>query len=135
VLTNEAAGGTLLATVSGNKRTLETLRRRGVQVVVLPGRNGLLSLKRLLALLGKRGIMSIMIEGGANLAAAALREGVVDHLWCFLAPKLIGADGLPMLAPLGIKDPRKAMMMRQVRVERVGSDMLVRAVVKKTDGI
>jgi diaminohydroxyphosphoribosylaminopyrimidine deaminase/5-amino-6-(5-phosphoribosylamino)uracil reductase len=85
-------------------------------------------------LLGKQGIMSVMIEGGATLASAALRAGVVDRFICFLAPKLIGGDGLPMIASLGVRDPAEALSAGRVRITRVGEDLMIQAVLRTGDG-
>jgi diaminohydroxyphosphoribosylaminopyrimidine deaminase/5-amino-6-(5-phosphoribosylamino)uracil reductase len=127
VLTNEAAPGTLIATVTSKPRTLESLRRRGATAFVLPGRNGVLSLRRLLRLLAKRGVSSVLIEGGATLAAHALRERVVDRLLLFYGPKLIGADGRPMLGPLGVASLADAPQLEDLRVTKVGADFVLRA--------
>lgn len=127
VLTNEAGSGTLVATVARKARMIKSLRQRGVEVLVLPGRDGRLSLRRLLRELGRRGVMSVLLEGGANLAAAALRERVVDRFYCFLAPKLIGADGRPMVGSLGVLDPSRALPVHDLRVSRLGDDLLVGA--------
>src|SRR5215470_11964521 len=128
VLTNAAATGTLLATTMRHHRKLTTLRRRGVSLVTLPGRAGVLSLRRLLTHLAGRGISSVLIEGGAALAAAALRERVVDRLFIFIAPKLIGGDGVPMVRALGIRAMRDALGVRVQAVRRLGADLLVQGV-------
>jgi diaminohydroxyphosphoribosylaminopyrimidine deaminase / 5-amino-6-(5-phosphoribosylamino)uracil reductase len=133
VLTNGAARGTLIATMDGDSPALGSLRRLGARVVKLPGSDGLFSLKRLLALLGKQGIMSVMIEGGATLAAAALREGVVDRLVCFLAPKLIGGDGLPMIAGLDVREPVGALPLKGLALTRVREDLMIRAALRTDD--
>jgi diaminohydroxyphosphoribosylaminopyrimidine deaminase/5-amino-6-(5-phosphoribosylamino)uracil reductase len=127
VLTKEAAPGTIIATVTRKPRILDTFRRRGATVLLLPGRRGSLSLRRLLAEVGKRGIMSVLIEGGALLAAAALRERVVDEFLCLYAPMLIGGDGLPSVAPLGVVSLADAIPLANLRVVRLGEDVLVRA--------
>jgi len=127
VLTNAAAPGTVVATVNSKARMIGTLRQRGATVLVLPGRGGTLSVRRLLARLGRRGIMSVLIEGGATLAAAALREGVVDRLLCFYAPKLIGADGRAMVGPLDVRTLDQSLTVRAMRVARIGEDILVTA--------
>jgi len=97
-------------------------------VLSLPGRGGRVSLRRLLAALGQRGVASVLLEGGPTLAAAALREGLVDRVHVFLAPRLIGGDGLPMLAPLGVRRLQGAPRLRWVGADRVGDDWLLRAV-------
>ena len=127
VLTSAAARGTLLATVTRKPRILDSLRRAGATVLVLPGKNGLLSLRRLLRELARRDVHSVLIEGGATLAAAALRERVVDRLLLFCAPIVIGGDGRPMIAGLGVDEPSGALALRDLRVGRIGADLLMRA--------
>jgi diaminohydroxyphosphoribosylaminopyrimidine deaminase/5-amino-6-(5-phosphoribosylamino)uracil reductase len=127
VLTNEAAPGTLVATVVRKPRTIESLRRKGATTLLLPGKNGLLSLRRLLRMLAKRGVRSVLIEGGARLAAHALRERVVDDLLLFYGPKLIGADGRPMLGALGVTALADASQVRDLRIAKVDQDLVVRA--------
>ncbi|HSP99762.1 MAG TPA: bifunctional diaminohydroxyphosphoribosylaminopyrimidine deaminase/5-amino-6-(5-phosphoribosylamino)uracil reductase RibD [Candidatus Dormibacteraeota bacterium] len=128
VLTKEAAPATLLASVISRGRKHAALRGRGATVLSLPGRGGRVSLRRLLAALGGRGVASVLLEGGATLAAAALREGLVDRLALFVAPRLIGGDGRPMLASLGVRRLSDAPRLRLLGAERVGDDWLLHAV-------
>jgi diaminohydroxyphosphoribosylaminopyrimidine deaminase/5-amino-6-(5-phosphoribosylamino)uracil reductase len=128
ILAADAAAGTLLATTVRNGRKLTALRRRGVGIVSVPGREGSMSLRRLLPRLAERGVSSVLIEGGAALAAAALRERVVDRLFVLFAPKLIGGDGVPMIGPLGVTSMRDAIDLQVLGVSHLGPDLLVRAV-------
>lgn len=132
VLTKEAAPATLVATVTTEGRKLAALRARGATVLALPGRDGRLSLRRLLRELGARGISSVLLEGGGTLAAEALRARVVDRLLLFLAPTLIGGDGRPMLASLGVRTLAAAPRLRVTDVQAVGRDWLVQAVPEVT---
>lgn len=128
VLTNDYASGTLIATtvVSGPK--IRQMLRRGVQIETFPARGaGALRLRSLLRRLGKRGVSSVLLEGGGDLAASALREGVVDRLACFIAPTLIGGDGRAMLGALGVERLSAAPALRDVRLRRIGTDFLVEA--------
>ena len=127
VLTKTAARGTVVATVNPDRRKLAALRARGAEVLTLPGRNGRLSLRRLLGLLAARGVNTVLLEGGAGLAAAALRARVVDRIALFLAPKLLGGDAVPMIGPLGLRTMAGAPTLRIVGVEPIGKDWLVRA--------
>jgi diaminohydroxyphosphoribosylaminopyrimidine deaminase/5-amino-6-(5-phosphoribosylamino)uracil reductase len=61
-----------------------------------------LDLQEALAALAARGITRLLVEGGARLAAALLRGGLVDRLAWFQAPLIIGGDGLAAIAGLGI---------------------------------
>lgn len=127
VLTGAAAARTLVVTATRKPLVARVLQARGVTVLVQQSAKGVLSLRRVLAALGRKGIASVLIEGGAELAAAALRADVVDELLCFYAPKLIGGDGRSLLASLGVRDLLNAIALRHLRVQRVGSDLLLRA--------
>lgn len=125
VLTKDLANGTLVATTKPNGRKLEEIRRRGVMVEKFPNRSGRFSLRALLRRLGRRGLSSVLLEGGAITAAAALREGVVDRLACFVAPKLVGGDGKPMLDTLGVRFMAEAVAVHEWHTRHVGEDLLI----------
>jgi diaminohydroxyphosphoribosylaminopyrimidine deaminase/5-amino-6-(5-phosphoribosylamino)uracil reductase len=105
---------------------LEALEREGVQVIVVENSPRRVALERLMEALGKRGILSVMIEGGAEINASALREGVVDKVLVFLAPILIGGKSTPTaVGGDGIESLSQALRLREVRIERFDGDILV----------
>lgn len=61
-----------------------------------------LDVASVLAALQVRGLTSVMVEAGPRLAAALLAAGVVDELWWFRAPIVIGGDGVPAVAGVGV---------------------------------
>jgi diaminohydroxyphosphoribosylaminopyrimidine deaminase/5-amino-6-(5-phosphoribosylamino)uracil reductase len=128
VLTKEAAKGTLLVTTMRTSRKLTTLRRRGATIWTVRGRRGVVSLRPVLTQLARRGVNSVVIEGGATLAASALRERVVDRCLFFVAPKLIGGDGRPMVGELGVAAIGDAYPVAVRGVSRLGADLLIEAV-------
>ena len=77
-------------------------------------------------------VMHVLCEGGGQLAAGLIEEGLVDEFAFFIAPKLIGADGLPNFGKTGglISDARN---LRFLSVEQLGEDVLLRAVVRQND--
>ena len=83
------------------------------------------SLPEALGLLGAREVTSLLVEGGAGLAAALLAAGLVDALALFLAPRLIGGDGHPLLGPLGVSALADAPRLLEASVREVGPDVLV----------
>lgn len=105
---------------------LEALQQEGMQVIVVEKSPRRVSLERLLEALGKRGILSVMIEGGAEINASALREGVVDKVLVFLAPILIGGKSTPTaVGGEGIETLSQALRLRDMRIERFDGDILV----------
>jgi diaminohydroxyphosphoribosylaminopyrimidine deaminase / 5-amino-6-(5-phosphoribosylamino)uracil reductase len=77
-----------------------------------------------LTALGDRGMTRLLVEGGARLAAALLRARLVDRLAWFHAPLLIGGDGTPAVAALGLDRLAAAPGFERLSVARVGDDML-----------
>lgn len=111
---------------SAPQRRAALLERAGAEVIRLRG-GTTLHLKEVLRELGRRGVTSVLIEGGATLAAAALREKVVDRLVLFLAPIMIGGDGVPAVAALGTRSVARAIHLRNLRLDREGDDVVIEA--------
>jgi len=84
--------------------------------------------------LAARGITSLLVEGGALLAADLLALGLVDRLAWFVAPALLGADAVPAVSSLGIDKVAAAVRLEDVTVERVDRDVLVLGSVCPKDG-
>ena len=76
---------------------------------------------------GSAGVTSLLVEGGAELAAGLLREGLVDSLALFVAPVVLGGDGRGLLGSLGIEALADAPRLRDLRSRPVGADLLVEA--------
>ncbi len=100
--------------------------RAGVEILSLSTKNGHVSLPALMTVLGKRGITSVLIEGGSTVNAAVLREKLVNHVVLYLAPILMG--GQDAKAVIGGHSPKRlaqALALRHVTVRRIGNDVVV----------
>jgi diaminohydroxyphosphoribosylaminopyrimidine deaminase / 5-amino-6-(5-phosphoribosylamino)uracil reductase len=75
-----------------------------------------------LAALADRGVVSVLLEGGATVAGAFLREGLVDKVVTYVAPLLLG-EGAPLVAQLGVSTIADARRLRLDDVGRVGDDV------------
>lgn len=88
-------------------------------LVCRPNGKGRIDLKDLLWQLGRRGILSVLVEGGPTVHASFLKEGLADKLALFLAPKVMGkpesGKGVPYAVP----------PMKNTRARMVGSDVLI----------
>jgi diaminohydroxyphosphoribosylaminopyrimidine deaminase/5-amino-6-(5-phosphoribosylamino)uracil reductase len=116
----------LAASEMAPRAKLEALEREGVQILVVPGSPRRVSLTHLMGALGKHGFLSVMIEGGAEINASALQEGVVDKVLLFLAPILIGGKSTATaVGGEGIEALRQAKRLRDVRIERFDEDILI----------
>lgn len=98
----------------------------GVEVVaVAPAAGGGLDVVGVLTALWDRGVRSVLVEGGAAVAGAFVRAGLVDELRCHLAPVLLGEGGRPVLAGDGIATLAAAPRLHLHAVERAGADTLL----------
>ncbi len=111
-------------TNKANKKKVKQLQQKGVKVIVTPSKKGRVDLQELMKMLGRHEVSSIMIEGGSELNASAISEGIADKILLFSAPKLIGA-GLGAIGNLGIKKLDKAISLKNIETRKVGKDILV----------
>lgn len=102
-----------------------SLERQGVNVWRLPERGGRIAWRPLLRKLAAEGVVSIMIEGGAAIAASALQTKVVDRILFFYAPKILGGDALPMIGDLGLRRVRRAYGVKNLRIAPSGADLMI----------
>ncbi|MDX1501677.1 MAG: bifunctional diaminohydroxyphosphoribosylaminopyrimidine deaminase/5-amino-6-(5-phosphoribosylamino)uracil reductase RibD [Thermoanaerobaculia bacterium] len=118
-------GATLATTQAAPAVHREALSRQGVAVWTLPAApDGRVSLSHLLDELGRHEVLTLMVEGGGELLAALLAEGLVDRLWAITAPLVIGGRGAPgPVGGPGVERLADALRLRRLRVESVGDDL------------
>ncbi len=102
------------------------LKEKGAHLLEVPLEEGRIDLNALMTALGARGITSLLVEGGAQIAGAALKAGVVDKVHFFYAPKIMGGgDGIPMCNGKGPEKMSECLALSQTAVSQVGEDILV----------
>ncbi len=123
----DSRAGTLIATTSQAPTDRSTaLVRDNVEVLPVAERAGRVDLAALLRELGRRGIQSLLLEGGAVLNQAFLEEGLVDRLMIFVAPKVLGgSDGKGIFAGRGAASLSQAVQLRDIRTSRFDDDILI----------
>ena len=119
---------TLVATISSVfLAKMALLKKAWVEVLVIRGdQAGRVRLRPLVKELGRRGVLSILLEGGPTLNASALEEKVVDRILLFLAPKIIGGKEAPGMiggkGALRVKDARRVEILK---IRRMGPDLVI----------
>jgi diaminohydroxyphosphoribosylaminopyrimidine deaminase/5-amino-6-(5-phosphoribosylamino)uracil reductase len=114
-----------------------TLLREGVEVIRVPGRGRHPDLSAVLAELGRRNIMSVLLEAGPTLNEAALDAGIVDKVRMFYAPRLAGS---PLSASQVTALPRTATRARplreisDIRIEQFGPDFALEGYLRDVYG-
>jgi diaminohydroxyphosphoribosylaminopyrimidine deaminase/5-amino-6-(5-phosphoribosylamino)uracil reductase len=119
--------GTVIATTAHTPTgRIKQVQAKGAQVLLLPARNGRVSLRACLAELGKQGVTSVLIEGGSEVNASALRAGLVNRVALFIAPTLLGSQDAKGL--IGGQSPRRlaqALPLNDIRIQPLGRDFLL----------
>jgi diaminohydroxyphosphoribosylaminopyrimidine deaminase / 5-amino-6-(5-phosphoribosylamino)uracil reductase len=128
--------------LDSNLRIRQSARVVGANTIIAttkPGRVGLaevlqleatpegrVRLSDLLDELGRRNILSVLVEGGAKVHAAFFRDGLVDKVYAYVAPRLIGGREAPgPLGGEGIALLSEATGLTDVDVTRLGDDVLI----------
>ena len=115
----------VLTLASADEARQKALRDAGVVVIASdPDAAGHIDLAVALGLLGGKGLTRLLVEGGGRLAAALLRAGLVDRLVWFHAPLLLGGDGVPAVAELGLDRLADAPGFERLTTETLGADVL-----------
>jgi diaminohydroxyphosphoribosylaminopyrimidine deaminase/5-amino-6-(5-phosphoribosylamino)uracil reductase len=115
------------ALVIGAPNASASRRRRleaaGAEVACFDSR-GARGWRRLLELLAGRGVMELLVEGGASVAASAVRAGVVGRVSIFYNPRFMGGDGVAMMDSLGVRKPGDGPKLRRLSLATIGEDLL-----------
>jgi diaminohydroxyphosphoribosylaminopyrimidine deaminase/5-amino-6-(5-phosphoribosylamino)uracil reductase len=117
-------GATLIATREDSPRAIARVNAVGAEVRIFPpDPDGRVDLHLLLCYLAEREINEVLIESGPTLAGAAMQLGLVDELWVYMAPHLMGdaARGLFHLPAIEQMHQRIGLVLQEVR--RVGPDL------------
>jgi diaminohydroxyphosphoribosylaminopyrimidine deaminase/5-amino-6-(5-phosphoribosylamino)uracil reductase len=95
-------------------------------VLTLPGDDGRVDLKKLLKTLGEEKIDSILLEGGGTLNDSALRQGLVQEVKAFVAPKIFGGQlAKTPVSGLGVEVPAQAVELTLENISKAGDDLLL----------
>ena len=115
----------VLTSLSADPLRRQALADGDVTLIEIEGdSNADIDLATALAALGERGITRLLVEGGGRLAAALVRARLVDRLVWVHAPLLIGNDGVPAIADLGLEVLADAPHFERLSTEIVGNDVL-----------
>jgi diaminohydroxyphosphoribosylaminopyrimidine deaminase/5-amino-6-(5-phosphoribosylamino)uracil reductase len=115
----------VLTTQAARPVAVDAWRASGAQVEMLPpaadGEG--VDLHSALRSLGRRGVLQVLVEGGARLHAGFARAGLVDRLVLYVGGRTLGAAGRPLLAGPGPRSLAEAGAWRLLDVSRIGDDV------------
>ena len=113
----------------GKKRALEDM---GITVITVPERNGNVDLIYLMGILGEMQISSVLIEGGGEIAECALRENIVNHVYSYIAPKILGGKNAKTpVEGYGADSPDEGAVLSDLKITKLEEDILLEYDVKR----
>jgi diaminohydroxyphosphoribosylaminopyrimidine deaminase/5-amino-6-(5-phosphoribosylamino)uracil reductase len=110
---------------------IHALEAAGAQILRCPGADGRVSPIDLLAALAAREVRGVLVEGGAEVAAAFLEAGLVDRVAMFLAPLLLGGTKAPSVIAGTGRELKRGLALEALDVRRIGDDIVVEADVRR----
>ena len=110
-------------------RRVRTLEKAGVEVIRAVSRMGQINLEAVLAELGRRELLSVLLEAGPTLNGAALLAGIVHKLFLFYSPKISGESRVPLAIAPNLKLPP----FERLRTQSFGPDIVLEAYLPHTN--
>lgn len=118
---------TIIATTTrASEKKIKSLGDMGVIVLKIRKKDLRVDMNNLMIKLGKMGITSLMIEGGAEVNASALKSNIVDRVVFFIAPKIIGGkNATGAIMGNGIRYLKDAVSIKETSVKKLGNDFML----------
>lgn len=135
VVTDGLASTIIVVTHEAPEDRINALRACGAEVLIAKVKQGGVDLRQLFKTLTLRGITSILIEGGGSINASVLEANLVDKIYWFIAPKIIGGQGaLGPVGGQGVTDVNHAYLFEDMNIELIGQDILISAYMRNREG-
>jgi len=120
---SSAADVLVIATSAAPAERRRALESRGVEVLILDGRDGRSDLRAAIEAIAQRRYLSVLIEAGAKVNWAALETGVADKIFFYYAPKILGGlESLSMAGGAGRRRRADAIRVRRTELHRITPD-------------
>ena len=127
VVQDKSAKTIIATTDKADKDKILKLQAQDVDVIVVDkDKNDKVDIEKLLDILGQQNICSILVEGGATLSGSFVAKKLVDKVYFFIAPKIIGGkEAKTPVAGTGILNLQEALTLKDIQIEKLEEDILI----------
>ena len=127
VVQDKSAKSIIATTDKADKDKILKLQAQDVDVIVVDkDENDKVDIEKLLDILGQQNICSILVEGGATLSGSFVAKKLVDKVYFFIAPKIIGGkEAKTPVAGTGILNLQEALALKDIQIEKLEEDILI----------
>ncbi|MCI1960110.1 MAG: bifunctional diaminohydroxyphosphoribosylaminopyrimidine deaminase/5-amino-6-(5-phosphoribosylamino)uracil reductase RibD [Clostridia bacterium] len=117
---------TIIAYCHDNFEKEKKIKACGAKTIKISEKDGHIDLKELIKILGEEKIDSILLEGGGELNFSALKEGIVQEVQVYIAPKIFGGKAKSPVGGIGINEVKDAFGFKLTDIERFDEDVLLK---------
>lgn len=127
VVQDKSAKTIVATTDKADKDKILKLQAQDVDVIVVDkDENDKVDIEKLLDILGQQNICSILVEGGATLSGSFVAKKLVDKVYFFIAPKIVGGkEAKTPVAGIGILNLQEALALKDIKIEKLEEDILI----------
>lgn len=127
VVQDKSAKTIIATTDKADKDKILKLQAQDVDVIVVDkDEKDKVDIEKLLDILGQQNICSILVEGGATLSGSFVAKKLVDKVYFFIAPKIIGGkEAKTPVAGTGILNLQEALTLKDIQIEKLEEDILI----------
>lgn len=127
VVQDKSAKTIIATTDKADKDKILKLQAQDVDVIVVDkDKNDKVDIEKLLDILRQQNICSILVEGGATLSGSFVAKKLVDKVYFFIAPKIIGGkEAKTPVAGTGILNLQEALTLKDIQIEKLEEDILI----------
>lgn len=108
-----------------NESKISFFENLGIEVILIEKLNSKLNLDNLLTELWKKEICSILVEGGKETFTSFIDAKLVDKLYLFISPKIIGNEGLSWIGDLNIRNITDSIQIKKMNFEVLEDNILL----------
>ncbi|MBO8158508.1 MAG: bifunctional diaminohydroxyphosphoribosylaminopyrimidine deaminase/5-amino-6-(5-phosphoribosylamino)uracil reductase RibD [Thermosyntropha sp.] len=117
----------VLTSLSVDEQKCHLLREKGIDILKVGGESDNLDLRQAFKELLKQDICSILVEGGSKLNSSLMEQKLVDKIYCFIAPKIVGGKGITPVEGKGKEFMQDAYILKSPEFTPMGDDILITA--------
>lgn len=127
VVQDKSAKTIIATTDKADKDKILKLQAQDIDVIVVDkDENDKVDIEKLLDILGQQNICSILVEGGATLSGSFVAKKLVDKVYFFIAPKIVGGkEAKTPVAGAGILNLQEALALKDIQIEKLEEDILI----------
>ncbi len=121
---NDSENTVIITTEHAPENKIKKIKDLGAEIWTMPeSREGDLDIEKVLLRMAKRGVASVVVEGGKKVFTSFLKRGEFDRVVTFIAPKIFGS-GVESVGDLGIVDIDDAITFRDFKWYKSGSEIV-----------